>query len=129
MTLARQMYPGKSEKMMKMFEKATRQPYGYLLVDLKAYTPENDRLKCKITWADHHLERERPAYRQTDLSVVPIKEGSQPEVSHSSTRFQSVHIEEKQEIMAEKGQACDDCGLLFDTVHDVQRHVKRGWYT
>ena len=29
--------------------------------------------------------------------------------------------------MAEKGQACDDCGLLFDTVHDVQRHVKRGW--
>ena len=29
--------------------------------------------------------------------------------------------------MAEKGQACDDCGLLFDTFHDVQRHVKRGW--
>ena len=29
--------------------------------------------------------------------------------------------------MAEIGQACDDCGLLFDTVHDVQGHVKRGW--
>ena len=27
----------------------------------------------------------------------------------------------------EKGQACDDCGQLFDTVHDVQRHVKNGW--
>lgn len=22
---------------------------------------------------------------------------------------------------------CDDCGLLFDSAHDVQRHVKRGW--
>ncbi|XP_053403263.1 uncharacterized protein LOC123555221 [Mercenaria mercenaria] len=29
--------------------------------------------------------------------------------------------------MAEKGQACDDCGLLFDSGHDVQRHVKSGW--
>ena len=127
MTLARQMYPGKSEKMMKMFEKATRQPYGYLLMDLKAHTPENDRLKCNITWADQHLETERPTYSQSDLSVVPIKEGSHPEVSHSSTGFQPAHIEEKQEIMAEKGQVCDDCGLLFDTVYDVQRHVKRGW--
>ncbi|WAQ94777.1 hypothetical protein MAR_007248 [Mya arenaria] len=29
--------------------------------------------------------------------------------------------------MAEKGQACDDCRLLFDSAHDVQRHVKLGW--
>ncbi|KAL4229753.1 hypothetical protein ACF0H5_010142 [Mactra antiquata] len=29
--------------------------------------------------------------------------------------------------MENKGHACDDCGQLFDTVHDVQRHVKRGW--
>ncbi|WAR05187.1 YMD3-like protein, partial [Mya arenaria] len=27
----------------------------------------------------------------------------------------------------DKGQACDDCGQLFDTTHDVQRHVKNGW--
>ena len=30
-------------------------------------------------------------------------------------------------MMADKGQACDDCGLLFDSVHDVQRHMKNGW--
>jgi hypothetical protein len=29
--------------------------------------------------------------------------------------------------MAEKGNACDDCGLLFDSQHDVQRQMKRGW--
>jgi uncharacterized C2H2 Zn-finger protein len=26
-----------------------------------------------------------------------------------------------------KTKACDDCGLLFDSTHDVQRHVKRVW--
>jgi hypothetical protein len=26
--------------------------------------------------------------------------------------------------MEPKGHACDDGGQLFDTVHDVQRHVK-----
>ena len=26
--------------------------------------------------------------------------------------------------MAEKAQACDDCGLLFDSTHAVQRYVK-----
>ena len=128
MTLARQMYPGQSEKMMKMFEKATKKPYGYLLVDLKPFTPENDRLKSEVLWADQHLATERPAYNQSDHSIEPIKEGSHPEASHSDIGFQPVHIEEQQqEIMAEKSQACDDCGLLFDTIHDVQRHVKRGW--
>ena len=128
MTLARQMYPGQSEKMMKMFEKATKKPYGYLLVDLKPFTPENDRLKSEVLWADQHLATGRPAYNQSDHSIEPIKEGSHPEASHSDFGFEPVHIEEQQqEIMAEKGQACDDCGLLFDTFHDVQRHVKRGW--
>ena len=125
-TLARQMYPGKSEKMMKMFENATKKTYRYLLVDLKRFTSENDRLKSEVLWTDQHLAIERPAYNQSDHSNVPIEEDSQPEVSHSSTGFQPVHIEEKQEIMAEKGQVCDNCGLLFDTIHDVQRHVKRG---
>ena len=128
MTLTHQMYPGQSEKMMKMFEKATKKPYGYLLVDLKPFTPENDRLKSEVLWADQHLAIERPAYNQSHHSIEPITEGSHPEASHSDVGFQAVHIEEQQqEIMAEKGQACNDCGLLFDTVHDVQRHVKCGW--
>ena len=28
--------------------------------------------------------------------------------------------------MADRSNACDDCGLLFDTMHDVQRHIKSG---
>lgn len=32
-----------------------------------------------------------------------------------------------EKIMENNGHACDDCGQLFDTVHDVQRHLKGGW--
>jgi hypothetical protein len=39
MTLARQMYPGQSDKLFKQFVKATKYPYGHLLVDLKPFTP------------------------------------------------------------------------------------------
>ena len=129
MTLARQMYPGQSEKMMKMFEKATKKPYGYLLVDLKPFTPENDRLKSQVLWADQHLATEGPAYNQSGHSIEPIKEGSHPEASHSDVGFEPIHIQEQQqEIMAEKGQACDNSGLLFNTVHALQRHAKRVWW-
>ena len=95
MTLARQMYPGQSEKMMKMFEKATKKPYGYLLVALKPFTPENDRLKSEVPWADQHLATETPAYNQSDHSIEPIKEGSHPEAGHSDVAFGPVHIAEQ----------------------------------
>ncbi len=36
----------------------------------------------------------------------------------------SEYVSEK---MSETENACDDCGLLFDSAHDVQRHIKRGW--
>ena len=29
--------------------------------------------------------------------------------------------------MTDQTQACDSCGLLFESTHDLQRHLKRGW--
>ena len=57
-----------------------------------------------------------------------IKGDVTPEINHSSFGGQSVHINSspKQENI-DNGHSCDDCGLLFDSAHDVQRHVKRGW--
>lgn len=64
-----------------------------------------------------------PESLQTTIKVIDT-----PEVHHCSVGVQTVHIDEEQEnTMADKAQACDDCGLLFDSTHDVQRHVKRGW--
>ncbi|WAQ97388.1 LOW QUALITY PROTEIN: YMD3-like protein [Mya arenaria] len=48
MTLARQMYPGHTDKCMNAFAKATKYPYGYLLVNLKPFTAEDDRLKYDL---------------------------------------------------------------------------------
>ena len=42
------MYPGKAKYVWDAFNKATRDAYGYLLVDLKQTTPDLFRLRGKI---------------------------------------------------------------------------------
>lgn len=118
MTLARQMYPGETDKFMKMFVKATKNPYGYLLLDLKPFTPENKRLKCIDRCIDQPTNQSDHVTQQK-----PSKEDVLPDRHHSSTGLQSVHIDNNDNNM-DKANACDDCGLLFDSIHDVQRHVK-----
>jgi hypothetical protein len=46
--LARQMFPSKSKFMIAAFEDATRKPYTYLAVDLRADTPDEHRLRSGI---------------------------------------------------------------------------------
>ena len=46
--LARQMYPGKSNFVVEAFRDATREPYGYLLIDLKPETDEQYRIRTNI---------------------------------------------------------------------------------
>ncbi|WAR04400.1 hypothetical protein MAR_019769 [Mya arenaria] len=136
------MYPGNTEKFQKAFARATKNPYGYLFVGLKPFTSENDRLRYDLTWIDTQtgnktrLISQMPE-RQNRPDITShshagrcetIKEMRVPELDHSSVGFQGVHIDEEQEnTMADKAKACDDCGLLFDSGHDVQRHVKSGW--
>ena len=47
-TLARQMYPGKSKFLVEAFNDATRQAYGYLLLDLKPTTEDRLRIRTGI---------------------------------------------------------------------------------
>ena len=44
MVLARQMYPGQSEKFLSAYKMATSKPYGYLTFYLKPDTPNDRRL-------------------------------------------------------------------------------------
>lgn len=46
--LARQMYPGKSAFMVEAFKDATKQPYTYLLIDLRPESDEEVRLRTNI---------------------------------------------------------------------------------
>ena len=48
-TLARQMYPRKSQFLIEAFQDATKNPFGYLLIDLKPTTAEFLRIRTDIT--------------------------------------------------------------------------------
>ena len=48
LTLAKQMYPGETNRFMKKYEEAIQRPYGYLFVDLKPATPEQCRLRTNV---------------------------------------------------------------------------------
>jgi hypothetical protein len=47
-TLARQMYPNQLKFLVEAFEDATRMPYGYLSIDLKAETEQRFRIRANI---------------------------------------------------------------------------------
>ena len=46
--LAKQMYPGQTKYVQEAFALATREPHGYLLLDLKQSTPDNMRTRSHI---------------------------------------------------------------------------------
>ena len=46
--LARQVNPGRVQEFMKSYDKATSQPHGYLMLDLKPTTDDEQRLKTNI---------------------------------------------------------------------------------
>lgn len=48
MHLARQIFPGQTHYLLESFRDATTMPYGYLLMDFKATTPENMRLRTNV---------------------------------------------------------------------------------
>ena len=48
LTLAKQMYPGHIDFFINRYEEAVQRPFGYLLVDLKATTPDNGRIRTNV---------------------------------------------------------------------------------
>ena len=54
--LARQMFANNSDQFIKVFEKATKRPYGFPFLDLKPFTPASQRLKYHIMWKDEYHE-------------------------------------------------------------------------
>ena len=59
-TLARRIYPSTSAMFMKRFDQATSRPYGYLVIDLKSSTSEQDRLQTDIFESADQIPFEPP---------------------------------------------------------------------
>lgn len=148
MTLARQMYPENPQHLLRHFKKATSKPYGYLLIDLKPTTSEHLRMRrdilssIKPNKTEHvpHYSND-PHSKQTHIQLsakdqfseqtetsIPFNDASnnQTYLKLPSTDQQLTSSENTEtDLPSEDMSSCDDCGLLFENIHDLQRHVKR----
>ena len=95
MALARQMYPGQSEKFLSTYRMATSNPFGYLLIHLKPDTPNDKRLwpnvfeqtnKAPTTEQPYFYYSEQKAggssEEQTDPRQISISETPSMNVLH-----------------------------------------------
>ena len=65
--IARQLNPGKVQEFMRIYEDATNQPHGYLMLDLKPTTDNQQRLKTNILPGEIAKFLHKQSYRQPPL--------------------------------------------------------------
>ena len=146
--LARQMYLGQSEKFLSTYRMATSKPFGYLLIDLKPEPPNAKRLwpnvieqTNKTTTAEQpyfyyseqkpspevvdprsHLNFRKPLHCQSYSlkDLITYKRGPPP--LHFQYSKEPMNDVDMASIMARA--SCDECGLLFETLSDLQNHVR-----
>jgi hypothetical protein len=60
--LARQINPGRVQEFMRSYEDATSRPHGYLMLDLKPTTDDQQRLKTNVIadWKESDLAMMKP---------------------------------------------------------------------
>lgn len=64
--LGRQIFPGKSKQILKIFKEATMRPFGYLLFDLHPQSKDEFRLRTRI------FKEDLPEILATNHSYAPI---------------------------------------------------------
>ena len=149
--LARQMYPGQSKKFLNTYRMATSKPFGYLLIDLKPDTLNDKRLwpnvfqqTNKLPTAElpyfYYSEQKASPEEQTDpRSHLNFRNPEQPHPLadlktynrgvpplHFQFSKEHMNVEDMASIMAHA--SCDECGVLFETLSDLQNHVRNWCY-
>ena len=98
MTLSRQMFPHRSYLFMDQFNQATAEPYGYLVIDLKQNTPDQQRLRTGVF----------------------INKNESMSSHHSVPDLTSDHI------MSDDLSNCDCCGIIFASNIHLKQHKEQG---
>lgn len=75
-------------------------------------------IKPKSTERLGHFRESKPNSQTCEKAVQQPKEKSKP----SRTTTAQLH---NTQIESEEMPSCDDCGLVFEDMHDLQRHVKK----
>ena len=65
--LARQINPGRVQEFMRSYEDATSRPHGYLMLDLKPTTDDQQRLKTNVLPGEIAKFLHKQSYRQPPL--------------------------------------------------------------
>ena len=65
--LARQINPGKVQEFMRSYDDATSRPHGYLMLDLKPTTDDQQRLKTNVLPGEIEKFIQKQSYRQPPL--------------------------------------------------------------
>jgi hypothetical protein len=65
--LARQIKPGRVQEFMRSYEDATSRPHGYLMLDLKPTTDDQQRLKTNLLPGEIAMFLHKQSYRQPPL--------------------------------------------------------------
>ena len=58
LTLAKEMYPGRTNFFLKQYEEAVRRPYEYLLIDLKTTSQDDCRLRTNVLPGEEGFNQE-----------------------------------------------------------------------
>lgn len=148
MTLARHIYPENPQHLLRHFKEAISKPYGYLLIDLKPTTPEHLRLRIYVltpiksnkTGDIYHYLKDAPSSQthlkpstdqlskfseQTEASISSRDSLNSHLKSSFTNQLRTLSAQTKASIFCGKMSFCDDCGLIFENMHDLQRHLKR----
>lgn len=125
---ARQMYPNNPKKFMNKYAEGTKRPHGYLFIDLKQNTPEDLRLRTDVfdDFSENHTTYFSPI--MVEGAVKQYKSGDIQNTSQLNVKHQSEQTCPKVSNninFDEKMPSCEDCGIMFENVHDLARHINR----
>lgn len=116
-------YPTRVPEFIKVYKQATDQPHGYLIIDAKQDTPPNMRLRTN----QENIQRSHDEPAGVPPAIRPESGHNEsyktPEIKNNlQTSLDSRPVYDVKSDM----NNCSDCGCMFDSNYDVQKHVKRG---
>ena len=122
--LGRQMYPYRSQYFIDEYKNATDKPFSYLFIDLKQSTNEGQRLQNNI------FNTLSPNKRLCNSGKVQSPLSSRKDNTVKVTDREDLlkpHVDMTEKTpLIEMRKSCMDCGVMFNTPLDVERHIKRG---
>ena len=144
--LARQMYGPNWKKVLDVYKEAVSQPYGHLLIDLKQNTPESKRLVQNIFKGQLPVSN---GYKKESQTFIPqscfnhhtvnmernLDYYQQPSRGNYYEPMDSTRYPRPREMLTPRQEtpdhikalpSCSECGIIFSTLYDLQKHVRKG---